>query len=92
MGPPQWSDLGMFIQTVMLLARERGLHTCAQEAWTYWHRTLRQTLSLPEDRMVFCGMALGYMDEAHPANLWRTERAEVDEFTKFRGFGRPHGE
>ena len=33
MGRPQWSDLGMFLQTFMLLARESGLDTCPQEAW-----------------------------------------------------------
>ena len=31
MGPPQWSDLGGFIQTILLLARAHGLHGCAQE-------------------------------------------------------------
>lgn len=86
MGPPQWSDLGMFIQTVMLLARERGLHSCAQEAWTYWHRTVAEFLDLPAKQMVFCGMALGYMDEGHPANRFRTERAQVGEFASFKGF------
>ena len=86
MGAPQWSDLGMFIQTLMLLARERGLHSCAQEAWTYWHRTVKDFLDLPGDRVVFCGLALGYMDEAHPANRFRTERAPVEAFAEFRGF------
>ena len=38
LGPPQWSDLGMFIQTIMLLARERGLETCPQESWAGWHQ------------------------------------------------------
>ena len=40
MGPPQWSDVGGFIQNIMLLARAHGLHTCPQEAWTNWHKTL----------------------------------------------------
>ena len=38
MGADQWADVGMFMQSVMLLARERGLHTCPQEAWASWHR------------------------------------------------------
>ena len=29
MGSPQWSDLGMFMQSVMLLAAERGLDAVA---------------------------------------------------------------
>src|SRR5258708_6674909 len=47
MGPPQWSDLGMFVQTVMLLARGEGLHTCGIEAWTHWHKTVSAYLDLP---------------------------------------------
>lgn len=86
MGPPQWSDVGMFVQTIMLLAREHGLHTCAQEAWTSWHRTVGEALGLPENLMVFCGIALGYGDMDHPVNGWRTERADVEEFAEFRGF------
>ncbi len=70
----QWSDLGMFIQTVMLLAREQGLHTCAQEAWSYWPQTVGEFLQLPDELMLFCGLAIGYKDDEHPINQWRTER------------------
>jgi nitroreductase len=85
MGGPQWSDLGMLIQTIMLLAREAGLHSCAQEAWTNWHRTVGDFLQLPPQRMLFCGLALGYRDESHPVNRLRTDRAPLDEFVQFRG-------
>src|SRR5208283_2009366 len=47
MGAPQWSDLGMYIQTVMLLARAYGLDTCGIEAWTHWHKTVSAFLALP---------------------------------------------
>src|SRR5215471_6205996 len=56
----KWSDLGMFVQTVMLLARGEGLHTCGIEAWTHWHRTVSAHLDLPNEQMLFCGMALGH--------------------------------
>lgn len=85
MGPPQWSDLGMLIQTVMLLAREAGLHSCPQEAWTNWHRTVGDFLQLPPERMLFCGLALGYRDETHPVNRLVTDRAPLEEFVEFRG-------
>ena len=52
MGPPQWSDLGGYIQTVMLLARGHGLHTCAQEAWTHLHKTLPSFLKLPPEYII----------------------------------------
>ena len=86
MGPPQWSDLGGFIQTVMLLARDHGLHSCAQEAWTHWHKTLPPFLGLSPKYIVFCGMALGYEDPDAPINGWRSPRAALDEFASFDGF------
>src|SRR5687767_14803953 len=86
MGADQWADVGMFMQNIMLLAREHGLHTCAQEAWALWYKTVAEFLQLPADHMLFCGMALGYMDESAPVNALRTERAQLDEFATLRGF------
>jgi nitroreductase len=86
MGPPQWSDLGMYIQTLMLLACEAGLDTCPQEAWTLWDRTVSDFLDLPANLMLFCGLALGYADASHPVNTLRTERASLNEFASLRGF------
>jgi nitroreductase len=89
MGPPQWSDLGMYVQTVMLLARCEGLHTCAIEAWTAWHKTVSAHLALPTEHMLFCGMALGHADPAAPINQWRSTRDRVDAFAVFSGFPDP---
>ena len=62
MGPPQWSDLGMFLQTFMLLAKEAGLDTCAQEAWSIKHDSVSQFVKACDDEMLFCGMSIGYKD------------------------------
>jgi len=86
MGPPQWSDVGGFIQNIMLLARAHGLHTCAQEAWTSWHKTVSAFIRLPPEHILFCGIALGYADEAARINGWRAEREPVDAFATFEGF------
>jgi nitroreductase len=86
MGPPQWSDVGMYMQSVMLLAREHGLHTCAQEAWSVWYRTVGEFLKLPPELMLFSGMALGYRDESAPINTLKTDRAPLEEFAELRGF------
>jgi nitroreductase len=86
MGSPQWSDLGMYMQTVMLLAREHGLHTCAQEIWSLWPRTVAEFLKMPANQMLFAGMALGYADTSHPVNTLRTDRAPLQEFASLRGF------
>jgi nitroreductase len=85
MGPPQWSDLGMYIQTLMLLAREAGLHSCPQEAWTLWHKEVASFLQMPPELMLFCGLALGYADHGHPVSGIRTERAALEDFATFVG-------
>jgi nitroreductase len=86
MGADQWADVGMFMQNVMLLAREHGLHTCAQEAWAVWHRTVSEFLKLPTEQMLFCGMALGWRDESASINTLRTDRAPLEAFATLRGF------
>ncbi len=86
MGMNQWAHLGMFMQTIMLLAREAGLHTCPQEAWSAYSATIREYLDLPEERMFYCGMAMGHADTGHPINQWRTRRAGLEEVARFRGF------
>jgi nitroreductase len=80
MGPPQWSDMGMFLQTFMLLAVAEGLATCAQECWAVYPDTVRAFLHTPDDRMLFCGMAIGYEDTAEPANTLKTARADPAEW------------
>jgi len=82
----QWIDLGIFIQSIMLLARDYGLHTCPQEAWAFFPRTMASFLELPASRMLFCGIALGVADEAAAINSWRAPRAELAEFARFSGF------
>ena len=80
MGPPQWSDLGMYLQSVMLLAVEAGLATCAQECWAMYPETVGAAIGTPAERMLFCGMAIGFEDTADPANALRTERADPAEW------------
>lgn len=86
MGLGQWSDLGMFVQSVMLAAREHGLHTAAQEAWAIWYKTVSEFVQMPEELMLFCGLGLGYMDESAPINQLRTDRAPLEEFATLSGF------
>lgn len=85
MGPPQWSDLGMYLQSLMLLLREAGLDSCAQECWAIYPATIGGFIGIPEDRMLFTGMAIGFKDDAEPANAARTERAPLADFAKFHG-------
>jgi nitroreductase len=83
MGRNQWAHLGMFMQTVMLLAVDEGLHTCPQEAWSAFHRTIADFIGLPAEQMLYCGMAVGYADPDDPVNQWRTERAPLEDIACF---------
>ncbi|RDV02132.1 nitroreductase [Undibacter mobilis] len=85
-GEAQWADIGGYLQTVALLARGHGLHTCPQQAWVSFHKTVRAFLKLPDHLMVYSGMALGYEDPAAPINGWRAPRAPLDDFASFEGF------
>ena len=84
MGPPQWADLGMYLQNVMLLAVEAGLGTCAQECWAVFPETVTTFLGTPPERMLFCGMAIGFEDKAEPANRLRSPRAPEAEWLTVR--------
>ncbi|HEY9217677.1 MAG TPA: nitroreductase [Phenylobacterium sp.] len=86
LGPPQWSDLGMYMQTVMLLAVEQGLDTCPQEYWARYPQTVARFLETPDELMVFSGMALGYRDDAAPINTLRSTRDPFDTWGELRGF------
>ncbi len=83
MGPPQWSDLGMFLQTFMLLAQEAGLDTCAQEAWSIKHDSVSKFLQSDEEDILFCGMCIGKKNENAAINSLNSERRPLDTWAKF---------
>lgn len=86
LGPPQWADLGMYMQNLMLLAAERGLDTCPQEYWARYPRTVATFLGLPDDHMLFCGMALGFGDPDAPINTLRAARDPFEVWGELIGF------
>ena len=83
MGRPQWSDLGMFLQTFMILAREVGLDTCPQEAWAMKQESVTAFVEAPEELMLFCGMAIGYQDVSEKVNELRTTRRPIEDWATF---------
>ena len=74
---------------VYRLAREHGLHTCAQEIWSLVSVTVQKRLEVPANLMLFSGMALGYADTSQAINTLRTERATIAEFVRMKGFDAP---
>jgi nitroreductase len=78
---PRWADAGIHLQTVMLLLRAEGLDSCAQEVWAEYHRSVAEVVGPPPQRMLFCGMSIGFADPAvaHP----RIRRAPLRETVTF---------
>jgi len=83
MDRPQWSDLGMYLQTFMLLAVERGLATCPQEYWSLRPRAVGDFVGAPDNEMLFCAVAVGHADESAPVNRLRSERMPFEQFARF---------
>ena len=80
-----WMDYGMFLQSVMLSAREQGLETCAQQAFCPYQDSIMPLLGAPEQQMLVCGMSLGYALEGALINSYRTQRLDAQDFTQFIG-------
>jgi nitroreductase len=87
MGLPQWSDVGMWMQTIMLLLREEGLDSCPQEFMMMWGRIIKQHIGIADaDQVLFCGLAIGYRVEDAPVNHFERERAPLERQVRFIGF------
>lgn len=86
MGYAQWVDLGIYLQSLMLLATERGMATCAQGFWRRYGNTVERVLKAPEPYRVAYGVALGYEDTQAPINTLRADRAPFAEWAQMRGF------
>ncbi|PHS69646.1 MAG: nitroreductase [Cycloclasticus sp.] len=81
MGKGSWVDMGMFIQTVMLAAREYNLASCPQASVADYPDIIREETSVSNQYHLICGLSLGYPDESKPVNQYRTKRDDVDSFT-----------
>lgn len=87
MGPPQWSDMGMWLQSIMLLLREEGLDSCPQEALSYFGRIIKEHIGVSDESHVFfCGLAIGYGAREEPVNGFERERVPLGEHVRFVGF------
>jgi len=86
MGPPQWSDMGMWLQSVMLLLVEHGLASCPQECWAMYGATIRRTLGLDDGQILFTGLAIGYADTDAAVNQWPVPRVGLEDVIDWQGF------
>ena len=79
-------DIGCVAQTICLAALEFGLGTCIEDQALTYQEGIRQYLRIPEDRVLACGIAIGYPDPAFPANGVVSPRAGLEEITTWYGF------
>ncbi|WP_432470246.1 nitroreductase [Amphritea sp. HPY] len=86
MGQPQCLDIGIYMQSIMLLAKERGLDTCPQVSWTVFPQPVREALGLDDNMKIMAGICLGYKAEDQPVNELSQARAELSDYVTFRGF------
>ena len=78
-----WLDYGMFLQTLMLAARAKGLHTCPEAAIASYPDIVRRELDITPDWVVICGMAMGYADPDAIINTFQPPRIELDDYATF---------
>jgi len=78
-------DVGLIMQTICLLAHDKGLGTCMLAASVRYPGLLREILPIPEDRVIVIGTAMGYPDTESPVNNFERKRAELDEFVTWLG-------
>ncbi len=86
LGKGSWADAGMYIQTIMLAAKEFGLDTCPQAAWIPYQEPVLRHLGVPDDQILVSGMSLGYADPDAIENTLVSDREDIANVAHFRGF------
>jgi len=72
-------DCGAYVSTFILAAHSLGVASIPQAALSTHSPFVRGHFGIPDDRRVVCGISFGYEDTAHPANSFRTTRAQLSE-------------
>ena len=83
MGPVNAIDIGIYLQTLMLLLVEHGLGSCPQGALAFFPDPVREIAGIPDDMGIICGLSFGYVDEDARINTARMPRAPVDDCVTF---------
>ena len=76
-------DVGLILQTICLLAYDKDLGTCIMAMSIRNPGLLRKILSIPQDRKIVMGIAMGYPDENFPLNNFARKRADISEYVKW---------
>ncbi len=86
LGQAQWADLGIWLQTVMLLLVEEGLGTCPQESMYAYARLIKQFTGISDEtHILWTGLAIGWPDMSKPLNNYPRPRVALEEQVRFLG-------
>ena len=84
LGPYGAMDCGGYVAAFTLAATAAGLASIPQAAIASHAPVLHDVLNIPSNRSILCAISFGYGDVEHPANGFRTSRAELDDFVDWR--------
>ena len=79
-------DCGLISENIMLLATKYELGTVIQLQAVLYPDTLRKILEIPDSKLIVLGIAIGYPDWDDPINQFKSERAPLEEISKWYGF------
>ena len=78
MGPTNAIDIGIYLQSLMLLLTENGLASCPQGALAMYPDPILKIAQIPEGNGVICGISFGYADESAQINKTKTPRDSIE--------------
>ncbi|MBN1277485.1 MAG: nitroreductase [Deltaproteobacteria bacterium] len=78
------TDIGILVGYFVLAAHDLGLGTCPVGLITAFNDDIKEELSLPDEKHVVIGIALGYPDTKASINNARSLRVPLDEVVKWR--------
>jgi nitroreductase len=76
-------DCGLYLGNVLLAAESVGVATIAQAALARYGPFMRNHFKIPEHRVIVAGISFGYADRQHPANAFRSRRADLGEVVQW---------
>jgi len=76
-------DLGIFLQSIMLLFAERGIGCIPQGALAAYPEPVRKICDIPEENGIVVGMSFGYRDDNAAINEVYQSRRALDDIASF---------
>jgi nitroreductase len=73
-------EMGLFLQNVLLGLVASGLGSCPQYSVAGYADTIRAQLGLRLDRLIVCGLSVGYPDPEAPINRFFPQRAPLEAY------------